>query len=108
MFTQVSELSAPGSRIAAESMRVHAEDRREAMRERFASITARLDVEPIDITELTYEDPDRAEVATWLDANGWRSDAIESQDEMRRLDRLVEIPDSDGQSFSTFTTGVKL
>ena len=108
LFTQVSQLSAPGSRIAAESMGLHAEDRREAMRERFASITARLDVEPIDITELTYEDPDRAEVADWLDANGWRSAAVDSQDEMRRLGRFVAIADADEQSFSTFTTGVKL
>lgn len=108
LFAQVTELSAPGSRIAAESLGLQAGDRREAMRERFAAIAARLDVEPIDIDELTYEDPDRAEVADWLDANGWRSDAVDSQDEMRRLGRLLEIADTDGQSFSTFTTGVKL
>ncbi len=108
LFAQVTELSAPGSRIAAESMGIQADDRRERMRERFAAITAQMDIEPMDITELTYEDADRAEVADWLDANGWRSEAIASQDEMRRLGRLVEIADSDGQSFSTFTTGVKL
>lgn len=108
LFTQVTELTAPGSRIAAESMGIQEDDRRERMRERFAAITAQMDIEPMDITELTYEDPDRAEVADWLDANGWRSDAIASQDEMRRLGRFVEIADSDGKSFSTFTTGVKL
>lgn len=108
LFAQVTALSAPGSRIAAESMGIHAEDRRERMRERFASITAQMDVEPMDITELTYEDPDRAEVAVWLDANGWRSDAVDSQDEMRRLGRYVEVADADEESFSTFTTGVKL
>ena len=108
LFTQVSALSAPGSRIAAESMGLHAEDRRERMRERFASITSRLDVEPIDIAELTYDDPERAEVADWLAANGWRADAIDSQDEMRRLGRFVQMADADEQSFSTFTTGVKL
>ncbi|MDG4667398.1 class I SAM-dependent methyltransferase [Mycobacterium sp. 236(2023)] len=108
LFAQITELSAPGSRVAAESMGLHAPDRRERMRERFASITAQMDVEPMDITELTYEDPDRAEVADWLVANGWRADAVASQDEMRRLGRLVEIPDSGEESFSTFTTGVKL
>ncbi|PRC41755.1 SAM-dependent methyltransferase, partial [Mycobacterium sp. ITM-2017-0098] len=107
LFAQITDLSAPGSRIAAESMGVHAPDRRERMRERLASITEKTGIEPMDITELTYEDPDRAEVADWLTAHGWHAAALDSRDEMERLDRLVEIPDSDGQSFSTFTTGVK-
>jgi len=107
LFAQITELSAPGSRVAAESMGIHAQDRRERMRERFASITAQFDVEPMDITELTYEDPDRADVAQWLTAHGWRAEAVPSQDEMRRLHRLVEIADGDDQSFSTFTTAVK-
>jgi methyltransferase (TIGR00027 family) len=107
LFAQITELSAPGSRIAAESMGVHAEDRRERMRERFASIAAQVDIEPMDITELTYEDPDRANVAQWLSAHGWTAQEVASQDEMRRLDRMVEIADSDDQSFSTFTTAVR-
>ena len=40
LFAQVTELSAPGSRVAAESMGMHAQDRRERMRERFAALTA--------------------------------------------------------------------
>lgn len=107
LFTQITELSAPGSRVAAESMGIHAEDRRERMRERFTTLIAQFGVEPVDITELTYEDPDRADVAVWLAAHGWRSDAVDSQDEMRRLGRFVDIADSDGQSFSTFVTGEK-
>jgi len=39
-------------------MGLHAPDRRERMRERFARITAQFDVEPMDITELTYDDAD--------------------------------------------------
>ncbi|MBV5246519.1 class I SAM-dependent methyltransferase [Mycolicibacterium sp. PAM1] len=108
LFAQITELSAPGSQVAAESMGVHAPDRRERMRERFASIASQIDIEPMDITELTYEDPDRAEVAEWLAAHGWTAQAVPSQDAMRRLDRYVEVADSDGQSFSTFTTGTKL
>lgn len=108
LFTQITELSAPESRLAAESMGVHAPDRRERMRERLASIADKAGVEPMDITELTYEDPDRAEVADWLTANGWRAAAVDSQEEMDRLGRFVEITDSDEPSFSTFTTGVKL
>ena len=38
-----------------------------------------------------YNDPDRADVAEWLDAHGWRADAVTSQDEMRRLGRCVEL-----------------
>ena len=109
LFTQVSELSAPGSRVAAESMGVHAEDRRERMRERFAAITAHFGIdEPVDITELTYEDSDRADVAEWLSAHGWRAQRVESEDEMRRLGRFVEIPDGDDASFSTFTTAERV
>ncbi|AFM14920.1 methyltransferase, putative, TIGR00027 family [Mycolicibacterium chubuense NBB4] len=108
LFTQITDLSAPGSRLAAESMGIHAGDRRERMRTRFAALASQFDVEPMDIAELTYEDPDRAEVADWLNSHGWRADALASQDEMRRLGRHVEIPDTDGQSFSTFTTAEKL
>lgn len=107
LFAQLTALSAPGSRIAAESMGVHAPDRRERMRARFASIAEKAGIEPMDVTELIYEDPSRAEVADWLTANGWQAAAVDSQDEMDRLGRLVEIPDGDGQPFSTFTTGVK-
>ncbi len=107
LFARVTELSAAGSRVAAESMGLHAEDRRERMRERFARITAQFDVQPMDITDLTYEDADRADVAEWLAEHGWHAQAFSSQDEMRRLNRYVEIEDSDGESFSTFTTAVR-
>lgn len=108
LFTQITELSASGSRVAAETMGIHAEDRRERMRERFAAITAQFDVEPLDITELTYEDIDRADVAEWLAAHGWKSGAVSANDEMRRLGRLVEIADTDEESFSTFVTGERV
>ena len=109
LFAQVTELSAPGSRVAAESMGMHAQDRRERMRERFAALTAQFGMdEPMDIAELTYEDPDRAEVADWLSAHGWRAQRVESKDEMRRLDRLVEIVDADEDSFSAFTTAERV
>lgn len=108
LFAQITELSAQGSRIAAESMGVHDQDRRERMRDRFAAITAQLGAEPMDITELTYEDPHRANVAQWLSAHGWAAEETASRDEMRRLNRLIDIADADEQSFSTFTTAVKL
>jgi len=107
LFTQICELSAPGSAVAAESMRAHASERRERMRARFEKLAAQFEVPPVDIAELTYEDPDRADVAQWLAAQGWRSSTVDSQDDMRRLGRFVEFADDDGQSFSTFVAGEK-
>ena len=79
------------------------------MRERFGRIAAQFDVDDtLDVGELTYEDPDRGDVAQWLDAHGWRSAAVTSQDEMRRLGRAVELVDTGDDSFSRFVTAVKL
>ncbi len=105
LFEHVTELSAPGSRIAAETMGVHAEERRERMRERFGRLAAQFGIDDtLDVGELTYEDPDRADVGDWLDEHGWKSTSIASQDEMRRLGRAVVLEDTGGDSFSTFVT----
>ncbi len=34
----------------------------------------------LDIAELTYDDPDRADVADWLNAHGWAARAVPSRD----------------------------
>ena len=108
LFEQVTELSTAGSRISAETVGIHAADRRERMRERFERIAAQFGInDTLDVGELTYEDPDRADVAVWLDEHGWQSTAVTSQDEMRRLGRAVELADTDGDSFATFVTAEK-
>ena len=108
LFEQVTELSAAGSRISAETVGIHAADRRERMRERFERLAAQFGIDDtLDVGELTYEDPDRADVAVWLDEHGWQSTAVTSQDEMRRLGRAVEVADTDGDSFATFVTAEK-
>ena len=108
LFEQVTELSTAGSRISAETVGIHAADRRERMRERFERIAAQFGIDDtLDVGELTYEDPDRADVAVWLDEHGWQSTAVTSQDEMRRLGRAVELADTDGDSFATFVTAEK-
>ena len=108
LFEQVTELSAAGSRISAETVGIHAADRRERMRERFERLAAQFGIDDtLDVGELTYEDPDRADVAVWLDEHGWQSTAVTSQDEMRRLGRAVELADTDGDSFATFVTAEK-
>ena len=107
LFTQISESSAPGSRIAAETAANHADDRRQEMRERLDRVADKLGIERnVDIQDLMYRDDDRAEVATWLNDHGWQATAQNSDDEMRRLDRWVEgVPSGDDRdAFSQFVT----
>ncbi|MGE2715840.1 class I SAM-dependent methyltransferase [Mycolicibacterium litorale] len=110
LFEQITDLSAPGSRIAAETAGVQAEDRREEMRARFERIAEKFGMTAsLDIAQLIYEDPDRADVAEWLDAHGWSATAVNSQQEMRRLNRWA-LPEelADDRAFSTFATAEKV
>jgi methyltransferase (TIGR00027 family) len=104
LFEQISRLSAAGSRVAVETAGSHAPQRREEMRERFERIAEELGMpEVIDISDLTYDDPDRADVAEWLNAHGWAATAEPSHEVQRRLGRHVEVP-MDGDAFATFVT----
>jgi methyltransferase (TIGR00027 family) len=109
LFENVTALSAPGSRIAAETAGKHADDRREEMRERFARVSEQLGItSAIDISDLTYNDQDRANVAEWLNGAGWLATDLKSTDEMRRLGRWNDVPLSDDDdAFSTFVTAEK-
>ena len=108
LFTQISELSAPGSRIAVETAASHADERRQEMRDRFERVAAELGIErTVDIQDLIYHDDDRAVVVDWLNDHGWRATAQNSGDEMRRLDRWVEgVPMGDDRdAFAQFVSG---
>jgi methyltransferase (TIGR00027 family) len=110
LFEHITALSAEGSRVAVETVGVQAEQRRAQMRERFEPIAAQFGLHgTMDVADLMYDDPDRADVAQWLDAHGWRSTAVTSHDEMRRLGRWV-LPEefSDDDAFSTFVTAERL
>lgn len=104
LFEQITALSAPGSRISAEAVRHHSEERRQQMRERWEKMADDMGIErTVDIADLTYNDPHRAELADWLNDHGWMATGTPSTDEMRRLDRFVEVPDQqDEDGFSTF------
>ena len=104
LFTQITELSAPGSRVSAEAVRHHDEDRRTRMRERWEKMADNIGIErTVDIEDLTYNDVDRADLTEWLTAHGWTASGVSSTDEMRRMDRWVEVPAEDYQDgFSTF------
>ncbi len=104
LFERITELSAPGSRVSAEAVGHHDEERRAAMRQRWEKMADELGIQrSVDIGELTYNDPHRADLVEWLAAHGWTAAGTSSTDEMRRLDRWIEVPLQDYQDgFSTF------
>jgi methyltransferase (TIGR00027 family) len=109
LFENITALSAPGSRIAAETAGKRSDDRRAEMRERFERVSQQLGIAQVmDIQNLTYNDPDRTNLVDWLNAAGWRATELKAQDEMRRLGRWVDIPMAqDDDAFSTFVTAEK-
>ena len=106
LFEQITELSASGSRISVETAGVTNAGRRAEMRARFERIAHRFGLEStLNIQELMYDDPDRADVTDWLNEHGWAASGVRSVDEMRRLDRWVlPAEDVDSGTFSTFVT----
>jgi methyltransferase (TIGR00027 family) len=109
LFENVTALSAPGSRIAAETAGKHADDRREEMRKRFERISTELGIDKVmDIQNLTYNDPDRTNLADWLNDAGWEATELKATQEMRRLGRWIDVPMAqDDDAFSTFVTAIR-
>lgn len=104
LFEQITGLSAPGSRVSAEAVRHHDEERRREMRERWEKMADDIGIErTVDIADLTYNDEHRAELSDWLNHHGWTATGTPSTDEMRRLGRWIEVPGrQDEDAFSTF------
>ncbi|WP_024440283.1 MULTISPECIES: class I SAM-dependent methyltransferase [unclassified Mycobacterium] len=110
LFDQVTALSAPGSRIAAETAGNHRSDeRRQQMAERFKKIAETVGLtQSLDIQDLIYSDEDRASVRGWLDEHGWQAASQPSTAEMRRLNRWVDVSvTDDADAFSEFVTAVR-
>jgi len=109
LFEQITALSAPGSRIAAETAANHADERRQEMSERFKKVAEQIGLEQtVDVQDLIYHDENRAAVSEWLNGHGWRATAQHSTDEMRRLNRWVNVPmGDDAQAFAEFVTAVR-
>lgn len=111
LFEQITALSAPGSRIAAETAGNHRSDeRRQEMSERFKKIAEAVGLQQaVDVQDLIYQDEDRAPVRQWLDEHGWRAVSQASSAEMRRLDRWVDVSvTDDADTFSEFVTAVRI
>ncbi|CAN5185869.1 class I SAM-dependent methyltransferase [soil metagenome] len=109
LFENITALSASGSRIAAETAGKHADDRRAEMRKRFERISKELGIDKVlDIQNLTYNDPERTNLAEWLNESGWQAAELKAQEEMRRLGRWIEVPMAqDDDAFSTFVTATR-
>jgi O-methyltransferase involved in polyketide biosynthesis len=54
----------------------------------------------VDVADLVYNDPNRTDLASWLNNAGWRATEVRAQDEMRRLGRWTELPTPDDASSS--------
>ena len=109
LFELITQLSAPGSRVSAEAVGHHDEERRAAMRERFDKFADQLGIQKsIDIQDLTYNDVERADVTDWLNAHGWTASGTSSTDEMQRLNRWVPVTDGDDEAFATYVVGERL
>ncbi len=109
LFEHITTLSAPDSRIAAETAGTHADERREEMRKRFERVSEQLGIaKTVDLQNLTYNDPDRTNLADWLNRSGWHASELRSQEEMRRLGRWVDVPlGDDDDAFSMFVTAIR-
>ncbi|HEV7420217.1 MAG TPA: class I SAM-dependent methyltransferase [Mycobacterium sp.] len=109
LFEQITELSAPDSSVSAETAGVTSTARREEMRERFKHVAERFGMQSmINIQELMYDDPARADVTEWLNGHGWTASGVHSVDEMRRLHRwALPAEDVDRDGFATFVVAAR-
>ncbi|HUO40606.1 MAG TPA: SAM-dependent methyltransferase [Mycobacterium sp.] len=105
LFERLTALSAPGSRVAVETVGGQSAARRNEMHDRFQRVSEQLGIlQTVDVADLTYDDPNRADVADWLNSHGWRATAEPSQDVQRRLGRFVALQMDDDDAFATFVT----
>ena len=109
LFEHITTLSAPGSRIAAETAGMRSEDaaRRCADGSRRCPMSSACPGPSISATSF-YNDPERANPAAWLDRAGWRATEVGSADEMRRLGRWVDVGTPDDGPFSSFVVAERL
>lgn len=112
LFEQITQLSAPGSRLAAETAAHRADERRAAMQQRFKKLADELGIQQtVDVQDLIYHDEQRAVVRDWLNDHGWRATGQPAADEMRRLGRWVDVvlgsQDTDKDTLAEFVTAIR-
>lgn len=91
LFATITELSAPSSQVSAEAVHHQDDERREQLRKRFDSVADQLGIQrTVDIMDLIYNDPERADVTVWLNEHGWKAHSVSAPQEMRRLNRWID------------------
>jgi methyltransferase (TIGR00027 family) len=110
LFERITDLSAPGSRVAIEGFTnefYSAESfaRREEQMQRYREAAAKLGREDIATSgNLLYEE-ERTEVVDWLTAHGWQASSVRAADLLARNNRSVPTDLVDGIPESVFVDG---
>jgi methyltransferase (TIGR00027 family) len=98
MFARIDDLSAPGSRIAAEAFAVDngLKETLDKQRVKVSGIREkRGDNAAFDPRDLSYDDEGRSDCADWFVAHGWSTQSVDSRGEAQRLSRPVPSFDQD-------------
>jgi methyltransferase (TIGR00027 family) len=108
LFRTVTELSATGSRLAAEVYHhptTHfGKERLERWREEAADFDDALGVD-VDVTAFIKHE-DASDTASWLTNHGWVTDSLDSRSEMARLGRPIPAEFIDTAPASSLVTAV--
>jgi methyltransferase (TIGR00027 family) len=82
LFSRITELSAPGSRLAVGALgSCLDQDRLSALEDRHPGLNLSGDV---DFSTLTYDDAAKTKPAQWLTAHGWTVDPVRTNPELQR------------------------
>jgi methyltransferase (TIGR00027 family) len=112
LFDLITQSSGQGSRLAADFIPYRDDERADQIRELFIHLADELGVEHIvfgfvaDTEELTFRDPDRADLTSWLQAHGWDASELPVTDEMERLGVAGDVSMRETKdSFAYFVVG---
>ncbi|MDR3505442.1 MAG: class I SAM-dependent methyltransferase [Acidocella sp.] len=98
LLDQISELSAPGSRVGAEGVPGGRDLDEDTVRERMKAVSDHWQAQgfDLDFAELVYLG-DRADVSAYLQAHGWQTTAVTSNELLVRNGLTPVEADPDGQ-----------
>lgn len=107
LFDQITELSAPGSRITADTVASHADVRRRAIWERFMRAAGEFGIrQTVNIDDVVYHGEEPTTAVDRLSDRGWHAALRPVQLEMRRLGRWIDVPGADDENlYGAFITG---
>jgi len=109
LFERIHDLSAPGSRVAADVFGAAFSDpenlaRLAAWFRRVAEAVRQAGGQMPD-TPSTWVDEDRTDIADWLREHGWKVEAVEVRDLMASYGRQVPAEDAPGVPACDFING---